>query len=322
MPVELRAGDFRACYLPQPISAGKSAVDQWKRLRSSMTDLISATLADDLLAVFDDPNYRPPPLPEVALELMSLGGREETNVAEVVGLLERDEMLAATVLRLVGSPIYAGRTGIRSLKEAVVRLGVRGVRDAVFEAALRRGVFMMGEYGETMASIARHSTVAAYITRIVCRRAAIDQEIAFICGLLHDVGFAGLLLAVTQIEGTAAPPLAKLWKDVDTLHEHASLMLATRWSLPGPLIEVVGHHHHLHTGPCAPLAAAVRLADHLTQHFGATVRGPIVNGEELGGDCVELFDVESACAELNIDDAALKLIVAAAESTVPEIVLL
>lgn len=287
-----------------------------------MTDLISATLCEELLAVFDDPNYRPPPLPEVALELMSMGGREDTNVGDVVALLERDEMLAATVLRLVGSPIYAGRTGIRSLKEAVVRLGVRGVRDAVFEAALRRGVFVTGEYGDTMATIARHSTITAYITRIVCRRAAIDQDIAFICGLLHDVGFAGLLLAVTHMEGAGAPSLAKLWKDLDSLHEHASHILATRWSLPAPLVEVVGHHHHLHTGPCATLAAAVRLADHLAEHFGATVMGPIVNGVALPGDSVELFDVENACSELDIDDTALRLIIADAERTVPEIVLL
>ncbi|MFZ5895736.1 MAG: HDOD domain-containing protein [Myxococcota bacterium] len=287
-----------------------------------MTDLISATLCEELLAVFDDPNYRPPPLPEVALELMSLGGRDETNVADVVGLLERDEMLAATVLRLVGSPMYAGRTGIHSLREAVVRLGVRGVRDAVFEAALRRGVFTLGEYGETMATIARHSTMTAYITRIVCRRAAIDQDLAFICGLLHDVGFAGLLLAVTHMEGAAAPPLDKLWKDVDSLHEQASLMLSSRWSLPAPVVEVVGHHHHLHTGPYATLAAAVRLADHLTEHFGATVTGPVVNGVPMPGDSMDPFNVETACAELNIDDTALKLIIADAERTVPEIVLL
>ena len=62
-----------------------------------MTDLITATLCEELLSVFDDPNYRPPPLPEVALELMALGGRDEANVGEVVGLLERGEAPNPTV---------------------------------------------------------------------------------------------------------------------------------------------------------------------------------------------------------------------------------
>ncbi|HWA73687.1 MAG TPA: HDOD domain-containing protein [Polyangiaceae bacterium] len=287
-----------------------------------MTDLISTTLCEELLAVFDDPGYRPPALPEVAIELMSLASKQETDVGEVVSLLERDEMLAATVLRLVGSTIYAGRTPIRSLREAVVRLGVRGVRDAVFEAALRRGVFLMPEYGDTMTSVARHSTLTAYITRIVCRRAAIDADLAFMCGLLHDVGFAGLLLAVTHFEGDAVPPLSMLWQYIDTLHERASLLLTQRWGLPPLVVEVAGHHHHLHTGDCATLAAAVRLADHLSEHFGATVLGPPAGGAPMPGDTVELFDVETACAELNIDGTALKLIIADAERTVPEIVLL
>lgn len=287
-----------------------------------MTDLISTALCEDLLAVFDDPGYRPPALPEVALELMSVASKRETDVAEVVGLLERDEMLAATVLRLVGSTIYAGRTPIRSLREAVVRLGVQGVRDAVFEAALRRGIFALPEYGDTIATIARHSTVTAYITRIVCRRAAIDADLAFMCGLLHDVGFAGLLLAVTHIEGSAVPPLSMLWKYVDALHERASLMLTARWGLPPLLVEVAGHHHHLHTGDSASLAAAVRLADHLTEHFGATVLGPLADGVPMPGDTLEVFDVETACSELNIDGSALKLIIADAERTVPEIALL
>jgi HD-like signal output (HDOD) protein len=287
-----------------------------------LTDLISTTLADDLLTVFDDPNYRPPPLPEVAFELMALAGKEDADVGEVVAVLERDAMLAATVLRLVGSPVYAGRSPIRSLREAVVRLGVHGVRDAVFEAVLRRGVFAAPEYGDTIATIARHSTVTAYMSRIVCRRAAIDADLAFICGLLHDVGFAGLLLAVAQLEGVHAPPLAMFWKDLDSLHERASLLLAERWRLPPVIVEVVGHHHHLHTGATALLASAVRLADHLSQHFGATVMGPIQRGVPIPGDAVEPLDVEDACADLGIDDAALKLILADAERTLPEIVLL
>lgn len=285
-----------------------------------MKDLVRATLCEDLLAVFDDPSYRPPPLPEVALELMSLAGREETNVSQVVSLLERDEMLAASVLRLVGSPLYAGRTPIRSLREAVVRIGVRGVRDAVFEAALSRGVFALREYTDVMTAVARHSTVTAYITRIVCRRARLDSELAFICGLLHDVGFAGLLLAVEHIEGDNAPPLVELWPDIDAIHERASLLLTSRWGLPADVVEVVGHHHHLHTGKMAKLAAAVRLADALSERFGARVWGPVLDQEPMLGDATAPFELEMAYTELGIDEGATQLILEDAERTVPEIV--
>jgi len=186
----------------------------------------------------------------------------------------------------------------------------------------RRGVFAMPEYGDTMTSVARHSTLTAYITRIVCRRTGSDAELSFICGLLHDVGFAGLLLAVSHIEGASAPDLRLLWNDVDRLHEQATLLLTQRWGLPAEVVEVVGHHHHLHTGPFSRTAAAVHLADHLTQHFGASVQGPLDQGVPLPGDNVGTFELESACAELGLDDAGLKQILAEAERTIPEIVLL
>lgn len=287
-----------------------------------MPDLIAAQLRENLLAVFDDPNYRPPALPAVALELLSLSSKEEVDVDRVVALLERDEMLAASVLRLVSSSIYAGRNPIRTLRAAVVRLGLQGVRNAVFEAAVAKNVFAAPHYAETVAGIARHSTLTAYITRIVCRRTGSDAELSFICGLLHDVGFAGLLLAISHVEGADAPDLRLLWNDVDRLHEQATLLLTQRWGLPAEVVEVVGHHHHLHTGSFSRTAAAVHLADHLTQHFGAAVQGPLDHGVPLPGDSVGTFELESACAELGLDDAGLKQILADAERTIPEIVLL
>ncbi len=287
-----------------------------------MVDLIAEKLRTDLISVFDNPAYRAPVLPTVALDIMTVAERDDADVDEIVALLERDQMLAASVLRLVSSPIYAGRSPIHSLKAAVLRLGVRVIRDVVFEAAIARGVFQVNEYSDTLAYVARHSTVTAYVTRLVCRRAGIDADLAFICGLLHDVGFAGLLLAVKHVEGSSAPSLAMLWPHVDDLHERASHLLVERWGLPDDVVEVVGHHHHLHTGATARIAAAVRLADHLTEYLDCSIKGPKFEGERLPGDHIDAFDLETAAGELGLDDAAVKHILADAERTIPDIALL
>jgi putative nucleotidyltransferase with HDIG domain len=287
-----------------------------------LADLISEKLREDLILAFDDPNYRAPTLPTVALDVMKISAREDADVREIVAVLERDQMLAATVLRLVSSPLYAARKPITSLDAAVMRLGVHAVRDAVFEVALRQGVFGVSRYSETVASIAKHSTLTAYLTRIVCRHVGIPGDLAFICGLLHDVGFAGLLLAVAHVERGAAPPLHLLWRDVDALHERASLMLSERWGLPQQVVEVVGHHHHLHTGETASIAAAVSIADHLTEYFNASVVGPLVNGAPMPADLVGAFDLETALSDLGMSDEQLKLVLADAERSIPDIVLL
>jgi HD-like signal output (HDOD) protein len=206
------------------------------------------------------------------------------------------------------------------LKEAVVRLGVRTVRDLVFETALHQGVFSLAEYSETIEQIRRHSTVTAYITRIICRHAKVDEEHAFLCGLLHDIGFAGLLFAVSHIEAEGSPPLLQLWSEVDRLHERASRIVTELWQLPLEIQEVVGHHHHLHTGETSRVAAAINLADQLSERFGASVVGPVDDaGNLLAGDAVAEFDLEIAGAELNLSEAGMRRIVEEAEMTVPDI---
>ncbi|HEY3254230.1 MAG TPA: HDOD domain-containing protein [Polyangiaceae bacterium] len=282
--------------------------------------LIVATLGAQLIETFDNPDYRPPPLPGVALELMTLSNRDDATIDRIVRLLEQDEMLAGGVMRLIGSPLYAARTRIRSLKEAVVRLGVRTVRDLVFEAALNQGVFRLAEYSETIEQIRRHSTVTAYISRIVCKHAKIDEENAFLCGLLHDIGFAGLLFAVSNIEAEASPPLIQLWGEIDALHEQASHLVTKLWNLPIEMQELVGHHHHLHTGETSRIAAAIHIADRLSERFGASVVGPVDDqGVLLAGDAVDDFDLEVSRSELRLSEQAMERIIEDAEVLVPDI---
>src|SRR6478609_6380073 len=76
-----------------------------------VTSANSSTLRAQLFRIFEDRTYKPPPLPAVALEMASLASKADVNVGDVVRLLERDQTLAGAVMRLVGSPILAGRSG-------------------------------------------------------------------------------------------------------------------------------------------------------------------------------------------------------------------
>jgi hypothetical protein len=84
--------------------------------------------------------------------------------------------------------------------------------------------------------------------------------------------------------------------------------------------EVVGHHHHLHTGETSRIAAAINIADQLSERFGASVVGPVdADGNLIKGDIVDEFDLEVSRAELKLNDAAMDRIVEDAEATVPDI---
>jgi HD-like signal output (HDOD) protein len=275
----------------------------------------TSTLRAQLFRTFEDPTYKPPPLPAVALEIEAMASRPDVDVDEVVRVLERDPMLAGAVMRLVGSPIHAGRGPVRSLSDAVMRLGIRTVRDGVFNAALKKSLFTAsGEYSEILRRIGRHGTATAYLARVVCRQARVVEDQAFLGALLHDVGFAAVLLSVMRKKDAALPSLIELWPEVDALHEQASKAVTKLWGLSAELSLIVANHHHEHTGNSARIAAVVNIADFLSERFDANIVGPPgPDGLPLPACAISLSSVEDSRTLLGLKDDALDKI--AAEAT-------
>jgi HD-like signal output (HDOD) protein len=281
----------------------------------------TSTLRAQLFRTFEDPTYKPPPLPAVALELASLVAKPDVNVEDVVRVLERDQMLAGAVMRLVGSPIHAGRGPVRSLGDAVMRLGIRTVRDSVFDVALKKSVYAVsGEYSETLRRIGRHGTATAYLARIVCRHARLTEDQAFLGALLHDVGFAALLLSLLRKKEANPPPLRELWPDIDALHEQASKAVTKLWGLSNELSLIVANHHHEHTGNSVRIAAVVNIADYLTQRFDAHILGPPdEDGTPLAACAISTAMVDDSSLLLGLRDDSFDRISAEAEPILREV---
>jgi HD-like signal output (HDOD) protein len=281
----------------------------------------TSTLRAQLFRTFEDPTYKPPPLPTVVHELEALASKLDSNVDDVVRVLERDQMMAGAVMRLVGSPIHAGRGPVRSLGDAVMRLGIRTVRDSVFAAAMKKGIFTAtGEYGAILARVGRHGTATAYLARIICRHARVVEDQAFLGGLLHDVGFAALVLSVLRKKEANPPPLLELWPEIDALHEQASKAVTKLWGLSTELSLIVANHHHEHTGTSARVAAVVNIADYLTERFDANITGPTgPDGVALSACVISASSVEDSRTLLGLREDALDRITAEAAPVLQEV---
>jgi HD-like signal output (HDOD) protein len=283
--------------------------------------LIDKALRREVIATFGNPDYRPPPLPSIAIQLVDLSRQEDVGLEKVVKILEQDPVLAAIVMRLVSSPFYAGRSPVASLQQAVVRIGLKKLQSVVFEAVLRGNLFDVPEYGEAAERVSRHGTTTAYVTRLVCQACGLDPENGFLCGLLHDVGFSALLLSVVRPDKGASPKLSALWQNFDDVHEQATGIVARLWGLPAEIAEVVGHHHHpekCKSDELAKVAAAVCIANGLTERFGASI-AQSGEGDEAATDVTRDASLTGAREILRLDDAKLAAVIERAEATVPEI---
>lgn len=261
-----------------------------------------------LLRLFASPTYQPPVLPSVALQILDLAHRTDATFEDVVSVLERDPILAAKVLSIAQSAIYAPRSPILSLKHATVRLGMKTIRDMVLEASLHLRVFRAPGYDAAMERLARHSTATAYLMRAVCRRTAIESDYAFSCGLLHDVGIAACLIALADDSRGEAVPFEVLGAAVDEVHEDASGLVTRLWGLPAEIQRVTSTHHRLEVGGTPqPVNAALIVAEHLALELDAGV-APAGRAGHPAPDAnpQELF--EAACAALCLEDRGVEAI--------------
>jgi putative nucleotidyltransferase with HDIG domain len=262
------------------------------------------------------PTYDPPFLSPVAVHVMALSRRPDVQLGYLVKVLEREPMLAARVLSLAQSAAFTGRAPVLTLHDAAVRLGLTLLGDVVLQAALHAGVFRIGGYEGPMDRLVRHSTATAHLARLVCRRTAVDAEYAFLCGLLHDVGFAAGLLALLEDPAIRALGFAAVAPALDEFHQEAAGIVARLWELPEEICAFIDSHHGLGLrGEPSPLHAAVVVAEQLAWEAGCGLAPPPPDASPLALTMPEppagALDangaalVEDACALLALDDVAL-----------------
>jgi putative nucleotidyltransferase with HDIG domain len=223
-------------------------------------------LREALLSVFRSPSYKPPILPVVALELTNLTRKSTVSYEEVVQVVAKDPLLVANVLKLAQSPMYGGRLRAHSLQEALSRVGISTLRDMVWQVAVGMRIFRVPGYASTMERLLAHSTFTAYAARAVAAELGLPQEQAFLCGLLHDVGWSGTL--VTVGESVPKPPSPEaLFAVIDKMHAEAGQAMLTLWGLSPEIVEVVGHHHDIADQTLAPLVMVLCVAEQLADEF-------------------------------------------------------
>ncbi len=272
-----------------------------------------------LLRVFRAPEYSPPVLPAVALEILQLSQRPNVSFREVANVLEKDGLLTAQVLKIAQSPLFAGRQDVTSIQQAMVRLGLRTVRDLVIQVALNAKVFRCSAYQGSMDRLRRHATAVAHLARIISKYTTFDSEYAFLCGLLHDVGIAAALIALAEDGHPHPPSIDEVASAVVAVHEEAAGLVAAQWGLP-PDVQLVLKVHHRRTasGQMHPVAALISMADDLANKlgfgFGVTGEGPTV---EPSMEPVLCRKVTSA---LGLGEAQLKLINKDAENVTEQLV--
>jgi putative nucleotidyltransferase with HDIG domain len=220
-----------------------------------------------------------PAIPAVFLPLLKMLGdsAEEVNVDEVVRLVSYDNTIAAQCLRVASSPLFGLAQLPRSIKGAVMSLGVRRVETILLTCCLGQA-FPAEKWALDPEVFWRHSLGCAMVCRKFSEKLiAVDAEKAYMAGLLHDLGFMVNCLVFPK---EFAATMERACQQGIPLHEaelatmgfthcETGQALAEKWKLGDDVVEVIGHHHAVEQCQKAqPLVALVHLSDLLCRMRG------------------------------------------------------
>ncbi len=135
------------------------------------------------------PDLQLPSLPEVTLRALDACHNDE-NYRKISEIVSADTALVARILALANSALYGPSAPIRSVDQALLRLGTRRFHTLVLTAALRQLLFELGgDEWQQLRDFWRHSLTTALTARALATLTRYQEpDEAFMLGMLHNIG--------------------------------------------------------------------------------------------------------------------------------------
>ncbi|WP_341502137.1 HDOD domain-containing protein [Gallaecimonas sp. GXIMD4217] len=210
-----------------------------------------------------------PQIPEVVRQLIETFNDPDVDLRQVADKISLDAVISANTLKLANSARYGRSRQVATVNEAAVRLGLDVLRNMVMASGL------VDLYPEV-----RHFDLKAFwirsfevgeLCRVLAPKAKADAELAFTCGMLHNIGELIIHAAEPELAAELDQRVAK--GEARSYAEHAVLgftyaevgaELANRWLFPQSIqLAIRNQRVPLLAEPWSEYAALVYLADYL-----------------------------------------------------------
>jgi HD-like signal output (HDOD) protein len=190
-----------------------------------------------------------PSAPWLLPKLMQQLENPDSAADQVEALIRMDSGLASGTLRLANSAYFNNSLPCDTVSDAIVRLGFREIyRLATTKIASGWLSTAVNGYGWEPGDLYRHSLTAAVAGDLLAKHTgAVEPEMAYTAGLLHDVGKLAIAFACSEQFDTIRRYQESehcAWRLAETQvlgfdHTDVSGELLVTWKFPANLIEVV-----------------------------------------------------------------------------------
>lgn len=190
-----------------------------------------------------------PSLPEVVTKVVGMVNDPNSDAEEVGRIMSKDPAMAAKILRLVNSAYYGMPEPVSSLDQAIVILGFKTIRSIALSVSVIN-LFQQADTGFNLKAYWTHSSVSACICRLIAEKVgSVDPEVAFVVGLLKDIGLM-LMLENAAEETKAIIAVSREYKlslytashkVMQTDHAEIGAWLCEHWGLEDDVTQAIRH---------------------------------------------------------------------------------
>lgn len=214
-------------------------------------------------------------MPHAVMRLLEVTNNERTTASDIEKIVFEDQALAARLLAITNSAAFGLPGRVDSVARAVVILGFQRVRSVAMSlAAMSIFKSKTPRVREEQMLLWRHSFATAAAAKAIARHRSFsseDAELAYLGGLMHDIG---KLFLLTYFE---APYFAIKERARNSLedskfeigvygsdHSTVGMQLAKAWNFPLSLVHTIGKHEGPFQGVWSPGIFAVHVASRLS----------------------------------------------------------
>ncbi|WP_114972107.1 HDOD domain-containing protein [Rhodoferax ferrireducens] len=253
-----------------------------------------------------------PPCPELLAALQREVNQADPDPGVIARIAGSDVAMAASLIRLSNSSLYARSRPVQTVAESVAMLGV-GPTVMLLTGFLARNAIRVNSplLAHFWESSTRRSLAMAYIARQLYD---VDADVAQTCGLFCHVGIPVMLQGVRGYGGTLAEAMARQDRTFTqtenaahrTDHAVVGALVARTWRLPPVIALAVRLHHDFpalrdDTIPLEVrnLVAIASIAEHLVgMHEGVKQQQ---EWERHGAECLAFLQVDAAEVDAWVD---------------------
>ncbi|MDY6967432.1 MAG: HDOD domain-containing protein [Spirochaetota bacterium] len=214
-----------------------------------------------------------PSLSPVVHKITEVANDRSSSAQDLTDVIQLDPVLTAKVIRMVNSAYFGLLQQVKSLKQAVVMLGINTIKNVALSSSFLGQVNLKGKTDLSGDDFWQHSLGVAVASKLIATKLGVDPRFVeeyFIAGLIHDIGkvlinnfFPDEMNEILEASSKKNESITNIEKRVIKLtHEEIGIAIGKKWKFENALLFAVGKHHQpALKGSAAIFSIVVSVAD-------------------------------------------------------------